>query len=67
MEVVVIQERHVSTARQSQAVIVGTGLIAAPGRQIHKLYARIAKCGNTLGRIVGAGVTNDDQLPIGKQ
>ena len=67
IEVVVVQKRHIPTACQSQALVMWTGLVAEAASQIDKPDARVAEGGNALGRVVGAGVPHDDELPVAER
>ena len=44
-----------------------TGLVAEAASQIDKPDARVAEGGNALGRVVGAGVPHDYELPVAER
>ena len=67
IEIIMVQERDVFAARQSEAVVVGTGLMAGPVGQIHKADTRVVERGNAFGGIVGAGIADHDELPVGER
>jgi hypothetical protein len=64
IQIIVIQKGDEPAARQGNAMIVRSRLIAASAGKIDKLNSGVIKGRNTLCRIVRAGIPDDNQLPF---